>query len=174
MSRARNRIWGVSLSLALLAFSVPALAGWEVFKTANVKFHVPDTWNTSQEGEKVLTRPPKDAKNSDVFVEFVGIDHGTKDAEKVEESLMKQLNKRFDDVKIVGKGKKIKQHGHDGFVFGGTAKEKSGAEVHWMSAILETGKGTGVAVLAGGTPADIKVHRKALVKTLDSIQANKD
>lgn len=161
--------------LATTAFSLPALAEWETFKGANVKFHVPDAWETKAHGDVVITKPAaSEKKENDVFIEFIAIDEGPKEVKKVEEHLMKVLEKKFDHVKIKQKGKKIKQHGHNGFVFGGTAKDKDGNEIHWMSAVLHTGKETGVAVLAAGTPTAIKKHKTGVVKTLDSIQAIKD
>ena len=172
-SRLSRFRFAAAIMLATTAFSLPALAEWEVFKSANVKFHVPDSWRTTASGDVVVTKPPAADKEPEVFIEFIAIDEGTSEAKKVEAHLMKVLNKKFDNVKVKGKGKKIKQHGHPGFVFGGTAKDKDGNEIHWMSAILETGKETGVAVLAAGTPKAIKAHRVAVMKTLDSIQAIK-
>lgn len=165
----------VAVLAATTAFSLPALAEWEVFKGANVKFHVPDAWDTKASGDVVVTRPAaSDKKENEVFIEFIAIDEGPAEVKKVEMHLMKVLEKKFDHVKIKQKGKKIKQHGHNGFVFGGTAKDKDGNDINWMSAVLHTGKDTGVAVLAAGTPVAFKKHKTGVAKTLDSIQALRD
>ena len=169
----KKRFLGMSLAVAMLAITLPAFAGWEIHKGANVKFHVPDTWDMNIDGPVLITSPPKTHKHPRAAVEFVAITHGTKEVERVERNLMAQLEAKFTEVKITRKAKKVKQHGIDGVVFGGTAKAKDGEEVDWASAILGTGPETGIAVLVFGTPAALKAHKGALDKTLNSIQPNK-
>lgn len=163
----------LSLGAAALAFTgrlsdaAAQRAGfkWETHAKANVKFEVPTAWNTTIDGDTLVTAAP----DKKVAIEFVAVPDMSKEA-KVEAAVNRELLKLVPDAKNNGPSKPATQGGLSGAVVTGVGTRK-GRPVEYIAAVMGDGKGHGIVILGLAGKGEFATHRDKVVEVLNSVKA---
>jgi hypothetical protein len=140
---------------------------WEIHKTANIKFEIPNAWTTSSEGDTLITKP----KDGGLVFEFFAIDGGQNEAKAVEKQIEKEILKKMPDARTTEPAKPVAQNGLTGVLIKGEGTKK-GTKVknEFFAVILGDGKGHGLISVGYAGVGQIAKHRDQVVEIFNSIR----